>query len=156
MVKQLVQIEAQDTWMSKTTVVVQIPSPYVFYSDDSIHIEQFSPELTVKSKMNWRVIPGNFDIYSWQRPLNWAFEWDFSCGDFEIRAGEPQYNLRFLSKEAPYGSYRINLIREDFKDDIKSRLELTKDVAKIRRGTTQLFSKAADLRNNKMLISKND
>ena len=37
-----------------------------------------------QTTLNWRVIPGNFDIYSWQRPLNWAFEWDTRLGDLTI------------------------------------------------------------------------
>lgn len=154
--KIFIKIEPQETWNSSTTAVVQIPSPYVFISDHKILIEQFSPELSRKSKMNWRVIPGKFDIYAWQRPLNWAFEWDLSCGDFEIRAGEPQYNIRFLPQEQPLENCKISLEKLEINKSISERLALTRDVAKIRRGTAQLFSKAAQLRQNKKFLDKND
>jgi hypothetical protein len=154
--KIFIKIEPQETWNSTSTAVVQIPSPYVFVSDHKILIEQFSPELSKKSKMNWRVVPGKFDIYAWQRPLNWAFEWDLSCGDFEIRAGEPQYNIRFLPQEHPLENCKISLEKLELNKSIGERLALTRDVAKIRRGTSQLFSKAAQLRKNIKFLDKND
>lgn len=146
MVKNLVQIEPQDTWSKNNVAVIQIPSPYVFVTDEVVFMEQSSPDLSVQSRLNWRVIPGRFDIYSWQRPLNWAFEWDFSAGDFEIRVGEPQYNVRFFSSKESFGSYTCQLQRLDFDNQIKKRLELTKDIANIRRGTMQLFPRSAQLR----------
>jgi hypothetical protein len=151
-----IKIEPQESWNTKTTAVIQIPSPYVFISDHKILIEQFSPELSKKSKMNWRVIPGKFDIYAWQRPLNWAFEWDLSCGDFEIRAGEPQYNIRFIPQEQPIEKCKITLEKLELNKSILERLALTRDVAKIKRGTSQLFSKAAQLRENKTFLKKNE
>lgn len=154
--KIFIKIEPQETWISNTTAVVQIPSPYVFISDHKILIEQFSPELSKKSKMNWRVVPGKFDIYAWQRPLNWAFEWDFSCGDFEIRVGEPQYNIRFLPQEHALENCKISLEKLELNKSINERLALTKDVAKIRRGTSQLFMKAAQLRKNKKFLGTDD
>lgn len=146
MVKNLVQVEPQDTWSKNNCAVIQIPSPFVFVADEVVFMEQSSPDLSVQSRLNWRVIPGRFDIYSWQRPLNWAFEWDFSTGDFEIRAGEPQYNVRFFSAREPFGSYTCQLQRLSFDNQIKKRLELTKDIANIRRGTMQLFQRSAQLR----------
>ena len=69
--RELVTIEPQETWTNSHTVALQIPSPYLFFSDTPATIEQFQPSLVQTSNMNWRVIPGKFDIYSWQRPLNW-------------------------------------------------------------------------------------
>jgi len=117
-------------------------------------VEQSSTELSNISKLNWRVIPGKFDIYAWQRPLNWAFEWDFSCGDFEIRVGEPQYKVRFFSTAIPVGNYSIKLQKISLDEKIINRLELTKDISKVRKGTLQLFKRAAELRKNENFIKK--
>lgn len=155
-INQLVQIEPQSTWGNRNCAVIQIPSPYVFIADEPVIVEQSNPDLTIQSRMNWRVIPGRFDIYSWQRPLNWAFEWDFSCGDFEIRAGEAQYNIRFLPRNYPFGNFSIKLIKLAFDKEIKSRLDLTRDIAKIRRGTAQLFSKSASLREKMDFLPKSN
>jgi Arc/MetJ-type ribon-helix-helix transcriptional regulator len=99
------------------------------------------------------VIPGRFDIYAWQRPLNWAFEWDISCGDFEVRVGEPLYNVKFISDMVPNGSYKIRLIRQGLTDALKKRMDLTRDVASIRRGTSKLFGDAEALRAGENLLS---
>ena len=149
--RELVTIEPQETWTNSHTVALQIPSPYLFFSDIPATIEQFQPSLVQTSNMNWRVIPGKFDIYSWQRPLNWSIEWDTQHGDLVIRSGEPLYFIKFCGINDSYGS--VELIECDMTQEIKDRLRLSRGITGIRKGLVPLMAKAGISRSNTKLIS---
>ena len=148
--REFVTVEPRETWSNSHTVALQIPSPYLFFSDSPVTIEQFHPSLVQTSTMNWRVIPGKFDIYSWQRPLNWAIEWDTNLGDFVIRPGEPLYFIKFCDIEKGYAP--VELIECEMTQEIKERLRLSRGITGIRKGLVPLMKKAGDIRANKNLI----
>jgi len=155
LIPELVSIEPPSSWRSKRFLVFQIPSPYVFFSDEKLFLEQSHPLLTDQSAFNWRVVPGKFDIYAWQRPLNWAVEWDTDLGDFEIRVGEPQYILRFYSlTDAPV--QKISLIKQNLSTEINERIKLTTGITKIRKGVSPLFEKSSQLRSGIKFIKDSD
>lgn len=60
--REFISVELPGSWRNSKTVVLQFPSPYVFVADEPASIEQFSPSLSEVQAMNWRVIPGQFDI----------------------------------------------------------------------------------------------
>ena len=140
LVNTLVHPEHPSTWRKKNFVTIQIPSPYIFFADEEIFMEQGQPILTDTTKLNWRLIPGKIDIYSWQRPLNWAFEWDISGGDFIIKAGEPIYTLRFFSKSKKPLSVELKEYKMNKK--IEDQLELTRGIAQVKTGLNPFFEKA--------------
>lgn len=152
MFRQFVSVEPVDSWLTAKTIALQLPSPYLFFADSPVSMEQFHPALTSVSSMNWRVIPGKFDIYAWQRPLNWAIEWDSTLGDLIIRAGEPQYFVRF--RESSRGSHEADLVECDFTPKLKARLSLSQGITGIRKSTVPLMKKAGSLRAGKSLMKK--
>lgn len=139
-VKAIIHPEHPSTWRQKNFVTIQIPSPYVFFSDDEVFMEQGQPILTETTRLNWRVIPGKIDIYSWQRPLNWAFEWDVTTGDFVIKAGEPIYTLRFFSNTKRPISVKLKEYKMNKK--LQDQLELTRGIAQVKTGLNPYFEKA--------------
>ena len=102
-------------------------------------MEQGQPLLTNQTKLNWRVIPGTIDIYSWQRPLNWAFEWDISSGDFLINANEPIFSIRFFHKSKNIDNFILKEYAMSKK--LKEQLALTKGIAKVTKGLKPYFEK---------------
>jgi len=152
MFRQFVTVEPIDSWRNMTTVTLQIPSPYVFFADKPVTIEQSHPSLTNVSGMNWRVIPGKFDIYSWQRPLNWAIEWDTGFGDLVIRVGEPLYFLKFT--EISSGTHDADLVECEMTPQLIQRLNLSRGITGIRKSTLPLMKKAGSLRSATKLIKK--
>ncbi len=105
--------------------------------------------------MNWRVIPGKFDIYGWQRPLNWAIEWDTTLGDLIIKAGEPIYFVRF----APINRQvvEVKLIEIDMTLELEERLKATRGITSIKKGLTPIMKAQSKARGIKKLIKrKND
>jgi hypothetical protein len=152
--RELVTIEPLETWSNSHTVVLQIPSPYLFFADTPAFIEQFHPSLVTSTAMNWRVIPGKFDIYSWQRPLNWAIQWDTSLGDLIIRSGEPIYFVKFTDGNNKLVS--VELVECEMTKEINERLLLSRGITGIRKGVTPLITKAGNNRNGLTLINNND
>lgn len=150
LVKKIVQIEHPSTWRAGNTVTIQIPSPYVFFSDQLILMEQGQPMLTEQSKLNWRNIPGIIDIYSWQRPLNWAFEWDLNSGDFIISNNEPIYSLRFFDGSKYLNN--IELKEYQMNKKIEEQLALTNGIAKVKKGLKPYFEKAKNKRKKLKLL----
>ena len=70
-------------------------------------------------------------IYSWQRPLNWSFEWDVNAGDFVINANEPIYSIRFFSKSK--NPTIVDLKEYQMNKKIKEQLALTNGIAKVKK-----------------------
>jgi hypothetical protein len=149
--REFITVEPRETWSNSHTVALQIPSPYLFFSDTPATIEQFHPSLAQTSTMNWRVIPGKFDIYAWQRPLNWAIEWDTNLGDFVIRPGEPLYFIKFFDMQSGYEP--VELVECEMTKEIKERLRLSRGITGIRKGLVPLMKKAGDARLNIKLIT---
>ena len=140
LIQSLIQIEHPSTWRKKNFITIQVPSPYVFFSDEMIKMEQGHALLTDQTSLNWRVIPGVIDIYSWQRPLNWSFEWDINAGDLIINAGEPIYSLRFFSKSK--NPITVELKEYQMNKKINDQLALTRGIATVKKGIKPYFEKA--------------
>jgi hypothetical protein len=149
--REFVTVEPPDTWRNSHTVMLQLPSPYLFFSDEHATIEQFQPSLTTVSAMNWRVIPGKFDIYSWQRPLNWGIEWDTNLGDLVIRAGEPLYFIKF--QDSLTGKNSANLVECRMTPALEERMKLSRGITAIRKGAVPLMKAAGKLRDGVNLIN---
>lgn len=144
-VDEFVKIEPRSTWRSPEVVVLQLPSPYLFFADEPVLICQNPVLLSTPSSFYWRSIPGKFNIYEWQRPLNWAFEWYATKGDFIIKTGEPIY---FVSFEAVDGGKigDVRLVKSEFSQELAKRVQQTRGVTSIRRGITPLFEAARQSR----------
>lgn len=140
-VNEWVKVEPKSSWRSGDAVIIQIPSPYLFIADDPIFIRQDPVLLSTPSSFSWRLIPGRFNIYDWQRPLNWAFEWFPSAGDFIIKAGEPIYNISFDSPDGLDGQ-RLDLQRIELSPKLEERLQELRGVVSIKRGVSSLFEDA--------------
>lgn len=148
--QELVTVEHPSTWRDNSLLTMQIPSPYVFFSDEDVSMEQSHCVLLNQSKINWRIIPGKFNIYAWQRPLNWAFEWDVTMGDFEIKSGEPIYSIKFLSNKKANCEYK--LIKFDLNEKLTERLKLTRNITSVKKGLNPLIQKSKNERSKIKLL----
>jgi hypothetical protein len=150
---EMLRLEPRDLWRSDDIPLFQIPSPYLFVADQPMEIEQCQPIFSDASTLNWRIISGRFDIYGWQRPLNWAIEWDTKCGDLVIRMGEPLYYVRFYDASGQVVT-NPSLIKIPLTDEIKSRLSSTSGVTSLQRGTAALIKKASEERTGSLIKQK--
>jgi hypothetical protein len=92
---------------------LSIMFPYLFFSDESVNIEQFHPFMHNNDLLNnIRVVSGKFDISKWCRPLDYAFEIIDENKPIIIKRGDPLYYIRFSTEK------NINFIRVYSHDDI--------------------------------------
>jgi hypothetical protein len=93
--------------------VLSLEFPHVFYSDESINIEQTAADMHNNEFLNnITVINGKFDISKWIRPINFAFEIIDENKPLIIKKGDPLYYIKFLTEK------KINFIQFYDYDDI--------------------------------------
>jgi hypothetical protein len=151
--REMLVLEPSDTWPSRNRPILQIPSPYVFVADIPIEMEQSNPFLCSTSALNWRLIPGRFDIHAWQRPLNWAIEWDTDSGDLSIRIGEPLYFVKFYDSVGALVK-KFNLIEVDYSKTLAERVSMTAGVTSVRKGLKPVMERASKTRSKNLVVKK--
>lgn len=147
---ELFRLEPKEQWRSKDLPLFQIPSPYFFLTDEPIQMEQCQPIFANSSSLNWRIIPGKFNIHGWHRPLNWAVEWDTKCGDLILKTGEPLYYVRFFDNEGRIIS-SPDIVKSELSDELRARLKSTAGVTALQRGTAALIRTASEDRSEPLL-----
>jgi hypothetical protein len=111
----------KEKWDNPQTPIFQINVDQGFVADEDTWLEATMPHMDAKSrKLPGRMIPGTFDIYSWQRHISYAFEWLNIKEDFIIQKGDPLIYIKFHSKKL-HESFRIKRIECD--QDLQKAIE---------------------------------
>ncbi len=85
-------------------------------SDAPCTIEIFGAFFSTNEQdLTYRVIPGTYDIYSWQRFLNFAFEWTNFQKNIIIKRGQPILYMRFRSRNL---NEKYQMVRIEMTDDL--------------------------------------
>jgi len=79
-------------------MLVSFNFQYMFIADEPVWIEVYPPFLH-KEVENTRFINGTFDIYNWQRPVDFSFEVLDDTQPVKIKRGEPLFYVKFCSKK---------------------------------------------------------
>lgn len=100
-----------------------------FVSDESCMIEitgnHFSQD---RLNNNIRVVPGTFDIYNWQRSLDFAFEWIDLSKPVVIKRGQPLIFIRFKTKNINEKFQIEKIEMDDYLMECIARCQQTKDL----------------------------
>lgn len=141
-------VDSPMQWRASHRPIIQLACPYVFVSDDDVVIQQFTPTMHY-SATSWPglVIPGEFPIRNWVRPLSWAFEWYDLRRPLVITEGQPWCYVRFFGLE----SSNIKLARIEQTPEITNYQKEIKDVARFTNRTFDLMSRAAARRPERLL-----
>ena len=150
-VHEFIKVESESSWRNKDVVVLQMPSPYVFFADEQVILKQEPAQLITPSSHSWRLIPGQFNIYDWQRPLNFSVEWYPAAGDFILRVGEPIYFMTFHSPDG-LSAGPVNLINSEITPDILRQMKQSQGITSLRRGVKPLLKLSGQLRKERKLI----
>jgi hypothetical protein len=87
---------------------------YVFYSKNSVILEMIPANMEKTSFIqNTNLIPGEFDISKWIRPVSPAFEIVDDSQILSISRGDPLYYIRFRTDK------KVNLVRIEQDDTIE-------------------------------------
>jgi len=136
----LIAIEPRKLWLNLDTPILQIKMPYVFCSDSPVWINQLeAPSRRVMK--SWSLIQGRFDIYSWQRPLNFAAQWFNINEDFYIKRGEPLFQISFDSNES-CNDFKLRKIKME--GEIASRVKTCSGVTKLIQNTNDMINSNRD------------
>jgi hypothetical protein len=114
----LVQFHPNE-WRNPETPIFQLHLDNGFVADESVWMEVF-PAFYQAPSLPGHIIPGTFDIYSWQRMVSYSFEWMDIDKEYVINRGDPIFYVRFRSKD-PADSFKLETIKMD--NDLKRAVE---------------------------------
>lgn len=134
-VQRLITVQPRRTWRQHNAAILQLALPYVFVADQVTILSQI--EACTETRLRcWSLIAGRFNIYDWQRPINWACEWDMASGDLSINRGQVLCGISFETAEP---TSRIELVNVPMNDKIRRAIAATTGVTSVVRGTSGLF-----------------
>lgn len=130
-----IQFQPRSSWRDPSKPVLQMLLPYVFVSDEDVFLNQI--EAPCFKSRSWSLISGRFNIYEWQRPINWAISWVDTSMDIIVRRGDVLFSLMF---ESNHPGSNVLLHKIPYEGDLKKLVDETKGVSTQTRGTFGLFS----------------
>lgn len=149
---QMLVFMPQNEWRHPERPVVQMPTPYLFVSDDPVQINQFPPFLHYGGAPRPGVqLCGRFPIDVWPRVMMWAFEWHDLSKDLVLKRGEPWFYVRF---EGPDPSASVRLIEAQMTPELDAYVTSLTDVTNYVNQTYSLFKTARERRPEKLLVAK--
>lgn len=119
-VKEMVVQFHPDEWRNHKTPIFQVQVENGIVADEPVWMEvspAFGPGVR---PIPGFMIPGTFDIYSWQRMFSYGIEWTNTDQNFVMRRGDPLMHLRFRSKD-PADNFKLKEIKMD--DQLKHDVE---------------------------------
>lgn len=145
----LIEFQPKSNWRSKDAPILQLSLPYVFFSDINAYINQIEAPFDGELK-NWSLIQGRFNIFEWQRPINWSIEWVNTSQDLIIKRGQPLFSL-LIETDNPNGSLELKYVERN--NEIERVLQASNNVSKLTRGTFGLLKEAGKKRPKELIKS---
>jgi len=103
----------------KDKALVSLKFMYMFVSDEPVWIETY-PAFLHGEVVNTRFVNGGFDIYKWQRPVDFSFEILDDNRPVQIKRGQPLFYVKFIG--------------QNFNDDFKlKKIQWTNELLKTMR-----------------------
>ena len=141
-----------EEWRHPQRPVVQMPTPFVFVSDDPLTLNQFPPFLHYgMAPLPGVQLCGRYPIDVWPRQLMWAFEWHDISKDFILKRGEPWFYVRF---EGPDPSAQVRLIEGEKTPELMAFVESLTGVTNYVNRTFSLFETARERRPETLLVPR--
>ncbi len=134
-IKNEIIFQPRKLWRNEKYPILQLSLPYVFFSNESVYINQIEPNHFIGEK-NWSLIQGRFDIASWQRPINWGIEWTNTDKDLIIKKGQPLCQVIFETL-SPKQSISLIKVENNFK--VQQAIKRTQGVASKIRNTKKII-----------------
>lgn len=80
------------------TIELQTMPQYMFRAKKSVLMQQLPPLMQIPVHPSY-VIPGEFDISKWYRPINSTFVIPAGVNELNIMEGDPLFSLRFVTPD---------------------------------------------------------
>lgn len=99
---------------NSTNSMLSIDFLYLFYSEESVILEQSSAAMESTAFVKNTVqVPGEYDISKWIRAMGCAFEIIDDTKPIELKRGDPLYYVKFRTDK------KVNLVRVDQSDTLE-------------------------------------
>jgi hypothetical protein len=99
----MIRVHWGDFDSNKDAPIVAINSAFIFVADEEVWIDFMPPYNHID--LNWRLMPGSFNICNWQRPVVPTFE--MLNNQVEIKRGQPLAYIKFRSRN-PQDMFQLN------------------------------------------------
>jgi hypothetical protein len=132
--------------------VFQFRFNYVFFADEPVTI-QMMPSIYENKDIPVNTIPGEFNIYDWQRPLQWGFEWQDTKKPLIIKRGDPVCYIKFIVHKDP--REKVELVKLKMTTQIEKAIYKTSETPLFVKNTFKLFEKARLMRPKKFITEDN-
>jgi hypothetical protein len=136
--RSLIEFQPRSKWRSNDSPILQLSLPYVFLSDENTYVNQIEAPC-ISGHKNWSLIEGRFNIYDWQRPVNWSIEWVDTTSDLIIKRGQPLFSLLFETNN-PDSTFDLKYIERE--GELDKAIQSSTGVSKLMRGTFGLTKEA--------------
>jgi hypothetical protein len=140
----------QNHWRHPKRPIFQIPTPYVFLSDNTVYMSQIPPFLNYRmSSWPGTFIGGRIPIHIWPRVLSWAFEWHEIDKDLELQRGDPWFYCYFETTDP---SQHVRLVEAMLTPELQAYLAGMEGVVNYVSRTFSIFPIAQERRPAQLLV----
>ncbi|HEX2580455.1 MAG TPA: hypothetical protein VHL08_00575 [Dongiaceae bacterium] len=149
---QMVVMLGPAEWRHPRRPIIQVITPYVFFADDPVYVNQIPPYLDyIDPPWPGVLISGRFPIHIWPRPFMWAFEWYDTKKDIVIKRGDPWFYARFEAEEP---SRPVRLIEAEKTPELENYINSISGVTNYVNRTYSLFDLARKRRPKRLLVPR--
>lgn len=151
--RELIRLSQRRDWRCADRPIVQMMLPYTFVTDDDVELRQLPPYLHhFQRGRPGVVLPGEFPLKNWPRPLSWAFEWHDASQPLHITRGEPLYYVAFEHAQ----QRGVKLVRIEKTADITAQQARIGGVTSLVRNTLRYAEAAGENRPSSLLPPVSD
>ena len=149
---QMMHLVSRSEWRRPDRPVLQIVTPYLFFADETVFVNQLPPYLDYADPA-WPglLIGGRFPIDVWPRHLMWAFEWHDTKKELVLKRGQPWFYVRFETRNP---SAPIRLTECELDAEGRAYIDSLSGVTNYVSRTFSLFERARERRPKQLLHPK--
>lgn len=139
-------------WRFPDRPTIQMKLPYVFLSDEHVHITQLDAFGHYRRHpLPGTIFGGRFPIHAWPRTLMWAMEWHDTSKDLILKRGEPLFYLQFEGYDP---NRPVALVEAERTPELDAYMREISGVVNYVNQTFSLFKAAEEIRPKTLVTPK--
>lgn len=143
----LIEFQPRSKWRVDGCPILQLSLPYIFFSDANAYVNQIESPFFSGPK-NWSLIHGRFNIFDWQRPVNWSIEWVDTSTDLIVKREQPLFALLIETNNPDDTLSLKHVVRDEHLDRV---IKSAMNASKLIHGTFGLMAPARKRRPKKLI-----
>lgn len=146
----LIKVHPRAEWREADKPLFQLMLNYYFISDDDVDLQYLSPLTTTffQPALPGLVLQGRWNIHSWVRPINFAFEWWDMQAPLIVKRGQPLLNLLFHPARL---NAKVRLIEAQETEDVIAMSQQVRNINSYIRNVFSVLPKVSQRRPKKLV-----